>query len=182
MAQGSPFFHSSWQGVPSRSRQERRFPCVVWKGFPAFPAHPAFLPAPTFPYFLPSSFSKSPFLNSGLQEPPLCLQCFVSRPTLTPSPTRVLVGQVPAYPAQSLWSLPSVFPAGLACTLGPLQPFPTLVAASLPSPAHPLKSPRAAPSKPHSGLAFFGIRYGGSASLGSHRGAISYSPQPHPPP
>ena len=21
------------------SRQERRFPCVVWKGFPAFPAH-----------------------------------------------------------------------------------------------------------------------------------------------
>ena len=25
--------------IPSGSRQERRFPCVVWKGFPAFPAH-----------------------------------------------------------------------------------------------------------------------------------------------
>ena len=24
---------------PSWSRQERRFPCVVWNGFPAFPAH-----------------------------------------------------------------------------------------------------------------------------------------------
>lgn len=42
-------------------------------------------------------------------------------------------------------------------------------AASSPSPAHPLKSPRAVPSKPQSGLAFVGIRSGGSVSLGTPR-------------
>ena len=53
--QGSPASSSVWRedpGLLSRpcrkrrpsahedgARQERRFPCVVWKGFPAFPAH-----------------------------------------------------------------------------------------------------------------------------------------------
>ena len=32
-------WHAVIHGVAkSRTRQERRFPCVVWKGFPAFPA------------------------------------------------------------------------------------------------------------------------------------------------
>ena len=31
--------------LPSSSRQESRFPCVVWKGFPAFPAHLRMRPA-----------------------------------------------------------------------------------------------------------------------------------------
>ena len=31
--------------LPSSSRQESRFPCVFWKGFPAFPAHLRMRPA-----------------------------------------------------------------------------------------------------------------------------------------
>ena len=42
---GGPVTTSSEPLLPSGSRQERRFPCVVWKGFPAFQAHLRMRPA-----------------------------------------------------------------------------------------------------------------------------------------